>query len=64
MNVGLMFQRQAMFQAGYDVDQDLDETIAADNASLQDARRAGVTVGLHCAGETTVEPGSLRAAMR
>jgi 5-methyltetrahydropteroyltriglutamate--homocysteine methyltransferase len=40
-------QRQAMLQAGYDVDQDLDETIAADNASLQDARRAGVTVGLH-----------------
>jgi 5-methyltetrahydropteroyltriglutamate--homocysteine methyltransferase len=39
--------RQQLLQAGIDPEQELDETIAADNASLQDARRAGVTVGLH-----------------
>jgi len=39
--------RQRMLQAGQDLDKALDETIAADNATLQDARGAGVTVGLH-----------------
>jgi 5-methyltetrahydropteroyltriglutamate--homocysteine methyltransferase len=39
--------RQRMIDAGKDPDKELDDTIAADNASLQDARRAGVTVGLH-----------------
>lgn len=39
--------RQRLLQAGIDPDKELDETIAADNASLQGARRAGVTVGLH-----------------
>ena len=39
--------REQMRQAGQDLDKALDETIAADNATLQDARRAGVTVGLH-----------------
>lgn len=39
--------RQRMVQAGQDLDQALDETIAADNATLQDTRGAGVTVGLH-----------------
>jgi 5-methyltetrahydropteroyltriglutamate--homocysteine methyltransferase len=34
-------------QAGADPDQELDDTIAADNAALQDTRRPGVTVGLH-----------------
>jgi 5-methyltetrahydropteroyltriglutamate--homocysteine methyltransferase len=39
--------RQSRLQAGVDLDHELAETIAADNASLQDARRAGITVGLH-----------------
>jgi 5-methyltetrahydropteroyltriglutamate--homocysteine methyltransferase len=39
--------RQQMAQAGVDLDQELDQVIAADNASLQGARRPGVTVGLH-----------------
>jgi 5-methyltetrahydropteroyltriglutamate--homocysteine methyltransferase len=39
--------RQRLLQAGQDLDQALDDTIAADNATLQDARGAGVTVGLH-----------------
>lgn len=39
--------RQNRLQAGIDLDKELAETIAADNASLQDARRSGVTVGLH-----------------
>jgi len=39
--------RQQMLQAGQDLDRALDETIATDNATLQDARGAGVTVGLH-----------------
>ena len=39
--------RQRLLQAGQDLDQALDETIAADNATLQDARGTGVTVGLH-----------------
>ena len=39
--------RQQLLQAGGDPDQELDETIAADNASLQGAQRPGVTVGLH-----------------
>lgn len=40
-------RRQHMIDAGEDPARALDETIAADNASLQDARRPGVTVGLH-----------------
>jgi 5-methyltetrahydropteroyltriglutamate--homocysteine methyltransferase len=39
--------REPMLQAGQDLDKALDETIAADNATLQNARGAGVTVGLH-----------------
>jgi 5-methyltetrahydropteroyltriglutamate--homocysteine methyltransferase len=39
--------RQQVRRAGADPDQELDDTIAADNAALQDARRPGVTVGLH-----------------
>ena len=39
--------RQSRLAAGADLNQELDETIAADNASLQNARRPGVTVGLH-----------------
>jgi 5-methyltetrahydropteroyltriglutamate--homocysteine methyltransferase len=39
--------RQQMTQAGADLDKELDEVIAADNASLQGARKPGVTVGLH-----------------
>ena len=40
-------RREEMVQAGMDLDKELDETIAVDNASLQDARRPGVTVALH-----------------
>jgi 5-methyltetrahydropteroyltriglutamate--homocysteine methyltransferase len=39
--------RQRLQETGADPDKELDETIAADNASLQAARRPGVTVGLH-----------------
>ena len=39
--------RKQMLQAGQDLDKALDETIAADNATLQDAKGTGVTVGLH-----------------
>jgi 5-methyltetrahydropteroyltriglutamate--homocysteine methyltransferase len=39
--------RQQLLQAGGDPDKELDETIAADNASLQGAQRPGVIVGLH-----------------
>ena len=39
--------RQQMTQTGADLDKELDEVIAADNASLQGARKPGVTVGLH-----------------
>ena len=39
--------RQQMTQTGADLDKELDEVIAADNASLQGARQPGVTVGLH-----------------
>jgi 5-methyltetrahydropteroyltriglutamate--homocysteine methyltransferase len=40
-------RRQQLIDAGEDPDTALDETIAADNATLQNARRPGVTVGLH-----------------
>ena len=40
-------RRQVMIDAGEDIEREVDENIAADNASLRDARRAGVTVGLH-----------------
>jgi 5-methyltetrahydropteroyltriglutamate--homocysteine methyltransferase len=36
-----------MTHTGADLDKELDEVIAADNASLQGARKPGVTVGLH-----------------
>ena len=39
--------RQQMTHTGADLDRELDEVIAADNASLQGARKPGVTVGLH-----------------
>jgi 5-methyltetrahydropteroyltriglutamate--homocysteine methyltransferase len=39
--------RQQMTRTGADLDKELDEVIAADNASLQGARTPGVTVGLH-----------------
>jgi 5-methyltetrahydropteroyltriglutamate--homocysteine methyltransferase len=39
--------QQQMAQTGADLDKELDEVIAADNASLQGARKPGVTVGLH-----------------
>ena len=39
--------RQQMTHTGADLDKELDEVIAADNASLQGARKPGVTVGLH-----------------
>jgi 5-methyltetrahydropteroyltriglutamate--homocysteine methyltransferase len=39
--------RQQMTHTGADLDKELDEVIAADNASLQGARKSGVTVGLH-----------------
>ena len=38
---------EQLIQSGVDPDQALDETIAADNASLQSAIGTGVTVGLH-----------------
>src|SRR3989441_7008389 len=56
--------REQMLQAGQDLDKALDETIAADNATLQDARGAGVTLGCTCAGATTAAPGALREATR
>jgi 5-methyltetrahydropteroyltriglutamate--homocysteine methyltransferase len=40
-------RRQLMIDAGEDPEKALVETIAADNATLQGARRPGVTVGLH-----------------
>jgi 5-methyltetrahydropteroyltriglutamate--homocysteine methyltransferase len=39
--------RQQMTHTGADLDRELDEVIAADNASLQGARKPGMTVGLH-----------------
>lgn len=39
--------RQRMQQAGEDLQTAIAETIAADNATLQDARGTGVTIGLH-----------------
>ena len=39
--------RQRMIEAGENLDEALDEVIAADNASLQEARGLGMTVGLH-----------------
>jgi 5-methyltetrahydropteroyltriglutamate--homocysteine methyltransferase len=39
--------RKQLLHAGADLEQALDETIAADNATLRDVRRAGVPSGLH-----------------
>ena len=36
-----------MIDAGEDIEREMDETIAADNATIKEAREAGVTVGLH-----------------
>ena len=40
-------RRRQMLQVGEDLDRALEDTIAADNATLQDARRPGVTIALH-----------------
>ncbi|MCI0895097.1 MAG: cobalamin-independent methionine synthase II family protein, partial [Chloroflexi bacterium] len=40
-------QRQQMIDRGEDPDKELDEIIAADNATFQDAKRPGVTLALH-----------------
>ena len=40
-------QRQQMIDRGEDPDKELDEIIAADNATFQDAERSGVTLALH-----------------
>ena len=40
-------QRQQMIDSGEDPDQELDEIIAADNATFRDAQRPGVTLALH-----------------
>ena len=40
-------RRQQMLQAGEDLEQALEDTIAADNATLRNARRPGVTIAMH-----------------
>ena len=40
-------RRQQMLQAGEDLDHALEDTIAADNATLRNARRPGVTIAMH-----------------
>ena len=40
-------RRRQMLEVGEDLDRALEDTIAADNATLQDARRPGVTIALH-----------------
>jgi len=40
-------QRQQITDSGEDPDKELDEIIAADNATFQDAKRPGVTLALH-----------------
>ena len=40
-------RRGQMLQVGEDLDRALEDTIAADNATLKDARRPGVTIALH-----------------
>ena len=40
-------RRQQMLQAGEDLDQALEDTIAVDNATLRNARRPGVTIAMH-----------------
>ena len=40
-------RRERMRQSGIDPDQEMDETIAADNSSLQDLHREGVTLAIH-----------------
>jgi len=47
IQIGDVDRRQLMIDAGEDVERELDETIAADNATIKEAREAGVTVGLH-----------------
>ena len=40
-------RRQQMLQAGEDLNQALEDTIAVDNATLRNARRPGVTIAMH-----------------
>ena len=40
-------RRQQLLQAGEDLDQALEDTIAVDNATLRNARRPGVTIAMH-----------------
>ena len=40
-------RRQQMLQAGEDLDQALEDTIAVDNATLRNARRPGVAIAMH-----------------
>ena len=40
-------RRQQMLQAGEGLEQALEDTIAADNATLRNARRPGVTIAMH-----------------
>ena len=47
IQIGDADRRQSMINAGEDVEREMDETIAADNATIKEAREAGVTVGLH-----------------
>lgn len=47
IQIGDAERRQMMIDAGEDIEREIDETIAADNATIMEARDAGVTVGLH-----------------
>ena len=47
IQIGDAERRQMMIDAGEDVEREVDETIAADNATIKGAKEAGVTVGLH-----------------
>ena len=47
IQIGDADRRQLMIDAGEDIEREMDETIAADNATIKKAREAGVTVGLY-----------------
>ena len=52
IQIGDADRRQLMIDAGEDIEREMDETIAADNATIKEAREAGVTIGLHkCPGD-------------
>ena len=52
IQIGDAGHRQLMIDAGEDIEREMDETIAADNATIKEAREAGVTIGLHkCRGD-------------